>query len=489
MSLATIGGLMTSTLLTLVVVPVAYLLLDRGLERIRGWRKAPSPAMATAARITAMLALIALLGGVWFVTRAFAQTPQGRPLTFEDALQRAMEGNEALKVAEARVRESDGRVSEARTSFLPQIDASYLYTPAQQAAALRIPAGIFGSDEQLLRANFIRENVLRFDVTQPIWAGGRLNHSLGVSLAQADSAAHQLDRARQALTYEVVQAYYGALLQQQGIVVAEEGLRRAEQQLKLARTRFDAGSAAKLDVLRAEVEVANSKALLIRARSQASTAMQALRAVMSVEGGETFTLVDSLDDETTVPETAELQARLSQRPDVMALNAQRESAARMKQLATSELKPIVAFTGSLQYQQDGLNAFWNGDNRSFQAALAVKVPLFAAPRVAAQKATATAREQQAGHAINATLDAARLELTSAAEELASAREIVAVQRKAVELARESLSIAEVSYENGAITATELNDARVSLLQTEWALAQAKYGVIVAGARTKFAAGL
>ena len=490
MSLATIGGLMTSTLLTLVVVPVAYLLLDRLLERIRGWRKAPSPAMATAARITAMLALLALLGGVWFVTRAFAQTTQqARPLTFAEALQRAMEGNEALKTAEARVRESDGRVSEARTAFLPSIDGSYLFTPAQQASALRIPAGIFGPDEQLFRANFVRENVLRFDVTQPIWAGGRLNHSLGVNLAQAASASHQLERARQALTYEVVQAYYGALLQQQGIVVAEEGLRRAEQQLKLAQTRFEAGSAAKLDVLRAEVEVANSKALLIRARSSSVTAMQALRAVMSVDDATPFTLLGSLDEETKVPESAELLTRLSQRPDVMALASQKESAVRMKQLATADLKPIVAFTGSLQYQQDGLNSFWNGDNRSFQAALAIKMPLFAAPRVKAQKATATAREQQASHAINATLDTARLELTSAYEELASAREIVEVQRKAVELARESLSIAEVSYESGAITATELNDARVSLLQTEWALAQAKYGVIVAGAKTKFAAGL
>ncbi len=489
MSLATIGGLMTSTLLTLVVVPVAYLLLDRILERVRGWRKAPTPAVATAARITAMLALIALLGSVWFVTRAFAQTSQGRPLTFNEALQRAMDGNEALKAAEARVRESDGRVSEARSQFMPTIDGSFLYTPAQQAAALRIPAGVFGPDEQLFRANFVRENVLRFDVTQPIWAGGRLTHSLGVSLAQAASANHQLDRARQALTYEVVQAYYGALLQQQGIVVAEEGLRRAEQQKKLAQTRFEAGSAARLDVLRAEVEVANAKALLIRARSSSVTAMQALRAVMSVDDAAPFTLIGSLDEETNVPDSAELMVRLSQRPDVMALASQRESAARSKQLATADLKPIVAFTGSLQYQQDGVNAFWNGDNRSFQAALAIKMPLFAAPRVAAQKATATAREQQADHAINATLDNARLELTSAYEELASAREIVEVQRKAVELARESLSIAEVSYENGAITATELNDARVSLMQTEWALAQAKYGVIVAGAKTRFAAGL
>ena len=59
MSLATIGGLMTSTLLTLVVVPVAYLLLDRLLERIRQWRKAAAPAIAKAARVTTVLLLLA----------------------------------------------------------------------------------------------------------------------------------------------------------------------------------------------------------------------------------------------------------------------------------------------------------------------------------------------------------------------------------------------------------------------------------------------
>jgi len=200
-------------------------------------------------------------------------------------------------------------------------------------------------------------------------------------------------------------------------------------------------------------------------------------------------LMGSLDEETSVPEKDELAAGLRQRADLKALAAQRESAVQMRKFAAADLKPTVAFTGSLQYQQDGLSQFWSGNNRSFQAGLAIRLPLFAAPKVAAQKAAATAREQQAAHAINATLDSARLELTTAVEELASAREIVELQRKAVDLARESLSIAEVSYENGVITSSELNDARVSLMQTEWALAQAKYGVIVAGARTKFAAGL
>jgi outer membrane protein TolC len=40
-----------------------------------------------------------------------------------------------------------------------------------------------------------------------------------------------------------------------------------------------------------------------------------------------------------------------------------------------------------------------------------------------------------------------------------------------------------------ITSAELNDARQSLLETEWELMQAKYSVVVAAARTKFAAGL
>lgn len=44
-------------------------------------------------------------------------------------------------------------------------------------------------------------------------------------------------------------------------------------------------------------------------------------------------------------------------------------------------------------------------------------------------------------------------------------------------------------ENGVITAAELNDARLSLLETEWELTQVKYAQIVAAAQTRFAAGL
>jgi outer membrane protein len=401
----------------------------------------------------------------------------------------AYERNQELKIAEQRLRESQGRVSEAKASFLPSLDASYMFTPAQEGSLLRVPAGVFGPSEQDLRLKFVRENVFRFDLTQPIYTGGRLQNAFAASASQAEASRQQLERARQNLGLRVVEAYYGALLQQQGIGVAQEGVRRAANHLALAKTRYEAGTVARLDILRAEVELANQRARLIRARSSADISVQALRALLSLETNAPLALVGSLDQQTEVPAEEELLAQLPKRADVQALTAQLESAGRLKALALANLKPTVAFTGNVQYQEDAWSSVWKGDNRSYQFAFAVSVPLFAGPRVSAQKATADAQEKQAQHGIAATLDAGRLEVTSAYRELEAAREIVATQQKALELAREGLSIAEVSYENGVITSTELNDARQSLLETEWELMQAKYSVIVASARTKFAAGV
>jgi outer membrane protein TolC len=278
-------------------------------------------------------------------------------------------------------------------------------------------------------------------------------------------------------------------MNEQGVRVTEEGVRIAERHLELAQVRFEAGSAARLDVLRAEVELANARAKLIRARSAVEVAYQALRTVLSLPPGETLQLAGTLDDVPALPASPMLQNALAARADIRALGQQREAAERLVSLAGAEQKPAVAFSGNFQYQEDGLSNLLDTSNRSYQFGLAISVPLFNAPAVAARRGAAAAQVRQAIHGANAALDSARLELATATTELDAARQIVATQRKAVELAREGLTIAEVSYENGVITTAELNDTRLSLLETEWELMQAQYAQIVAAARTRYAAGL
>ena len=495
-SIATIGGLITSTLLTLVVVPVSYLLLDRLIETLKSLRATPMPrAWRTAARVTTVLIVLAILGAFVSVARAFAQdNPRGlqssrEPITIERALEIALSHNEALKIDQERLRESQAHVAEAKAAFLPSLDLNFLYTPAQEFPLLRIPAGVFGPTEQTFKANFTRENVMRFDISQPLYTGGRLSNAYGIQAASQEASRLQLERSRQALTLRVYETFYAALMNDQGIRVNEEGVRIAERHLELAKVRFEGGTAARLDVLRAEVELANARARLIRARSASQVSYQALRTVLSLPQGAPLQLAGTLDAVPDVPAAAALQNAIVARADIRAIGEQKEMAERSVSLAMAEIKPTVSFTGNFQYQEDGLSSLLNNSNRSYQFGLAINVPLFAGPTAAARRSAAAARVRQAEHGQQATLDGARLELASASTELDASREIVATQQKAVELARESLSIAEVSYENGVITSTELNDARLSLLETEWELMQARYAQIVAAAQTRYAAGL
>jgi len=504
-SIATIGGLITSTLLTLIVVPVSYLLLARLVERVKAWRTAPTPRLSPAVRVTAIVLVIALVGWVLSAASAFAQGAglaqtsvganlQVRPngpviLNFNQALERALSANEGLKVAQERVVETQARVQESKTDFLPQVSLGYNYTPTQRFPVIRIPAGVFGPNEQTFQAAFSRQNNMQLFINQPLYTGGRLNNAYGISTTSLDASKLELERTRQEIEYRVVETFYAALMNERGVSVADEQVQLGQKQLEVARVRFEAGTVARLDVLQAEVELANAKARRIQARAQVDTALQALRSVLSIPQSQPLKLEGSLDEPVVGHAREELDRELPKRPDLQAFTARRQGAEYASNLAQGEWKPSLAFTGNMQYQQDSLNTLLSRDNQSYSFGLSLNVPLFAAPGAAARRSQAQSQMRQAEHGLRYATDNARLELESAWTSLEASAEVVSTQEKALEMARESVVIAQVSYENGVITSAELNDAQVRLLQTEWLLMQAKYARITAAARAKVAAGL
>ena len=380
-------------------------------------------------------------------------------------------------------------MQEAKTSFLPQVSLGFNYLPSQRFPVIRVPAGIFGPEEQTFQAAFSRENSMQLNISQPIYTGGRLNSAYGITTSSLDASKLQLDRTRQEIEYRVVETFYAALMNERGVAVTDEQVRLTERQLELAKARFEGGTVARLDVLQAEVELANAKARRIQARAQVDTSLQALRGVLSIPQAQVLKLEGSLDEPVVGQARSVLDSELPKRPDLQAYAARRHSAEYASKLAQSEWKPSLAFTGNMQYQQDGLNNFLSRDNQSYTFGLSLNVPLFAAPGAAARRGIARSQMRQAEHGLRYATDNARLELESAWTALESSAEVVATQEKALELARESVTIAQVSYENGVITSAELNDAQVRLLQTEYLLMQAKYSRITAAARARVAAGV
>jgi outer membrane protein TolC len=117
-------------------------------------------------------------------------------------------------------------------------------------------------------------------------------------------------------------------MNEQGIRVTEEGVHIAERHLELAQTRFSAGSAARLDVLRAEVELANARAKLIRARSAAAVAYSALRTVLSLPPDERLQLAGTLEEVPSLPAAPALASAILARADIRALGQHRDATRR-----------------------------------------------------------------------------------------------------------------------------------------------------------------
>src|SRR5262249_52422010 len=104
-------------------------------------------------------------------------------------------------------------------------------------------------------------------LVQSIYEGGRVTSSLRTA---------RLTRERAVLDYQTVVAdtvldvettYEDVLLARAQIAVQEASVQLLEQELADTTRRFDAGTVPRFNVLRAEVEVANARPRLIRARN------------------------------------------------------------------------------------------------------------------------------------------------------------------------------------------------------------------------------
>ena len=138
---------------------------------------------------------------------------------------------------------------------------------------------------------------------------------------------------------------------------------------------------ARLDVLRAEVDLANSRARRIQVQANLDQAYQSLRTVLSLPQSQPLALRGTLDD-LLVPESRDaLSQALPNRPDLRAFESRREMAEYAVDLANAEWKPTLAFTGNVAYQDDSATTLLNWDNQNYQFGVAIRMPLFAAPGI------------------------------------------------------------------------------------------------------------
>ena len=384
-----------------------------------------------------------------------------QPLTLADAVRMALEKNPLRKAALADTRIAGAGVREAKSGLFPRIMFSEIATRGND------PVYVFGTRLRQQRFTEVDFALNRLNTPAPIgdFSSKFSGHwrifdsfqnyrSIERARKISDASREQMERADQELIARVVQAYYGVLLSQKRVAVAEDAVKTAQSIEEHSRGRVESGLTVEADLLSARVLNASRQQELIRARNDLSYAMVQLAIALGMPTDAVLAPADVLADRA-LPQTdiATLERdAFQQRPDLRRVRSEQSAQQQSVSMAKSAFGPRVDAFGS--WQTDSPSFGWNGGN-NWTAGVELQIDLFSGGAKLAQLQSEKATSEKIAAMRSVFEDQVRLEVRRAYYDHDAARQQVSVAKVATEQAAESLRILQNRYEAGLTTVTDL----------------------------------
>src|SRR5207302_2176773 len=390
-------------------------------------------------------------------------------LTLEKAMELALSNHPSLRVASGTQAINEALVGQAQSGFYPQVSAQSGYqrttaNPTRNFTGSPLPRATRGDTFGYYQNN-VTLNQLLYD--------------FGTTKSQVDTARFNLQAANanaettvQTVVINVQQAYFSLQQAQRLVKVNEEALTQFKQHLDLARGRFKAGVAAKVDVTTAEVDLSNAQLNLITAKNNALVARVTLNNAMGIQTTNPYRVLDPSRGEAyqvTLDEAVARAMRL--RPEMISQRAQERAAAAAIKAAQGNFFPTVTSSANYSYNGVEFPLVYN-----WSVAGTVNIPIFSGFLTKQQVAQARAnllKTKANGDVLGQTI---LLEVNQALLNLEAARERLKLTAVTVEQAKERLALVEGRYKAGLSNAVEVTDAEVALVtaQTNDVVAMSSY---------------
>lgn len=397
-----------------------------------------------------------------------------RVISFLQALRMGVAYSPELEAARARYEQGCWQTEYARTGGNPKVNFSSNVTYILPEVSMNL-GGMKITTVNSLDWDF------GLTITQAIATFGRLHYSVLASQL-AEKAA--MESYRQALESEMVQtasAYVKCMLAKEEVVIAEHHLEARKAALKDAEALFEAGTAAKYDVLRYRSEATAARQSVIEAKSALAQAKAALCSRLGMRPGTPFELAP-IDVNKIIPSdmsgkinlAASIEDALNRRPELAILRWTREAAEARCNLVKSTNNPTLALQSQVNNGRGSAMSPWT----TWATSLVLQVPLYDGGERHAQlgEVREAIREIDAG--IESAERAIRLDVETTYYTLQSTWLRISQARVGLEQAEEAERVAEVRYKAGLSTSTELLDAQTALVDAQQSLAIASHSYLL-----------
>ncbi|MFZ0734247.1 MAG: TolC family protein [Candidatus Sulfotelmatobacter sp.] len=410
--------------------------------------------------LCSLFLLISLFSGV--ASRGVAQQATPYRLTLRDAIEKGLQANLSVLVADTQVQEAEG------------------------TQARRLSAALFPRFRAESYANVQNRNLRAFGISAPGFpavVGPFSNYDFRVAADQniLDLQSYRSYKSSQdavhanKLNYQdardlIIRSIAGMYLDAQSAAAradaAQTRVNDSQALYRLAKSKHDAGTATGVDLLRAQVQLANDQQALLAAQNQYKQGLLVLARNLGLNPGTPLELAEPLRFEPVNHPAAEaiVGSALLARSDYLSLAAQREQLVDQQQASRARYFPKLSLNGNY----GGLGRSIGGVQGTYLIQGQIDFTIFDRDRSGEAQELAS-RVKRIDDQIADLHRGIEQDVRSALLSLESTAEQVGVAQQGQDLAERELKLTHDRFSSGVT-----NNIEVTTAQDELARAQENY---------------
>jgi NodT family efflux transporter outer membrane factor (OMF) lipoprotein len=389
----------------------------------------------------------------------------------DSLIERAVNSNLELRIAQARVREARAQSQETFANLWPTVDSSGSYARSQESrhqpvlGSLPVPAHV-PFENNVYQAGF--------DANWELDVFGGQRRAVQASSAQLAATEYGRDDVLVTLLGDVARNYIELRGAQRELAITEANLKAQEETLAIAKDRFAHGLTGDLDVEQATTVLKTTRAQVPALETTIDASIHRLGVLL---GREPEALMAELSQPAPIPaEPPTVPAGLPselllRRPDVRQAEGQLAVATANIGVAKADLYPKFYLTGLAGAESISASDWFSGGSRFWSVGQTVTWRVFDAGKIHANIRVQNARQEQA----LANYEAIALRAFEDVEDslVAYAKEQTRRQSltEAVAASQKSLELAQRLYANGLTSFLNVLEAERSLYEAQDALVQ------------------
>jgi outer membrane protein len=404
--------------------------------------------------------------------------------TLAEAVSFALINSPRLEVLRASIERAAGQQQAAFAPFLPQFDLLTRYGLTSDNLSPGAPGPTGGIEATTLdRSHSFTQAELQMQWL--IYDFGRTSGRYGQAVSAERITQLRYGRGRETVALDVITAYLQALQAAANRVIQDEAIRQSRAILEDTRARREGGVLTRDAVLRADVQLSESREGLLLAEEAELAVLARLNTVMGRSASLPLVVVD-LEESVAPPATlAEcLEKAIQQRREIAVARAAVAAAQSGRAASAGDFLPRLYVRTSLG-RVDGSNV-----STGWQRGMAIHLEQ-ALYHGGKQKGELRAAEAELHEAVARTrnvLDTVSLDVTLAHRAAVTARARIDLDRPAITQAAENLRLVRQRYRNGNATPTDVVDGETALTRARQRLLSARYDYQLALARLDYAVG-